>query len=178
MLQKMYFILYKIQDTSIYNIEISLMRAYQITVSMHIYSVLLGILKDKEIDIRRKAIENIIDVRKNNNTNIITFELTNIHFNADYYYEINFIINIYESRLTYNIEDSTLNNYLNMNFEYQYYVIYYLLIHINLGYTNKSHVLNMIKHKHDIFHWCYYYKIYIIVKLIKLYNTSHIYVFF
>ena len=74
-------------------------------------------LKYKEIDIRRKAIKIIIDIRKNNNTNIRTFELPNINFNADYYYEINFNINIYESRLTYNIEDSTLNNYLNMNFE-------------------------------------------------------------
>ena len=35
----------------------------------------------------------------------------------------------------------------------------------------------MFKHKHDIFHWCYYYKIDIIVKLIKLYNAIHIYVF-
>ena len=35
----------------------------------------------------------------------------------------------------------------------------------------------MFKHKHDIFHLCYYYKIDIIVKLIKLYNTIHIYVF-
>ena len=51
-------------------------------------------LKDKEIDIRRKAIKIIIDIRKNNNTNIITFELPNINFNADYYYEINFNINI------------------------------------------------------------------------------------
>ena len=83
----------------------------------HSESVLLSMLKDKEIDIRRKAIKIIIDIRKNNNTNIRTFELPNINFNADYYYEINFNIHIYESRLTYNIEDSTLNNYLNMNFE-------------------------------------------------------------
>ena len=37
--QQIYFILYKIQDTSTYNIEISLMRAYQITVSMLIQRV-------------------------------------------------------------------------------------------------------------------------------------------
>ena len=73
-------------------------------------SVLLSLSKDKEIDIRRKAIKIIIDIRKNNNTNIRTFELPNINCNADYYYEINYNINIYESRLTYNIEDSTLNN--------------------------------------------------------------------
>ena len=37
--QQIYFILYKIQEKSIYNIEISLMRAYQITVSMLIQRV-------------------------------------------------------------------------------------------------------------------------------------------
>ena len=35
----------------------------------------------------------------------------------------------------------------------------------------------MFKDNHDIFHWCYYYKIDIIVKLIKLYNAINIYVF-
>ena len=38
-----------------------LMRAYLITVFMHIQSVLLSMLKDKEVDIRRKPIKNIID---------------------------------------------------------------------------------------------------------------------
>ena len=50
--QQIYFILYKIQDTTIYNIEISLMRAYQMNCFYaHSESVLLSMLKDKEIDI-------------------------------------------------------------------------------------------------------------------------------
>ena len=82
----------------------------------HSENIIISMIGDTNLEIRRKGIQYIIEARKNRNNIIRKFEKPNINFNANNYYEMIDFKCVFESILTYKYTNEDLDTFLKEEF--------------------------------------------------------------